>query len=67
MTREQIEHIKRAASAAQAMKIDPACPDQFKFRAHALFAQIVTPEAVVALCDEALRRQYFNVDTDKNA
>lgn len=54
MTRDQIEHIRRAAQAAQSMRIDSTCPDVFKFRSQALFAQLVTPEAVVLLCDQAL-------------
>ncbi|MDR5777368.1 MULTISPECIES: hypothetical protein [unclassified Caballeronia] len=60
MTRNQIEHIKRAAKSAQAMKLDPMLPAVFAFRAVDIFAQLMTPETVIALCDEALQRQHNN-------
>lgn len=54
MTREEIEHIRRAARSAQAIKIDLDSSIQFTFRAMDIFARLVTPEAVVQLCDMAL-------------
>ena len=54
MTREQIEHIRRAAQSAKALKIDPAASVAVTFRAMDIFARLVTPEAIVELCDAAL-------------
>lgn len=62
MTREQIEHIRRAACAAKDIRIEPDASIKFTFRAMDIFARLVTPEAVEQLCDEALRG---TVDTPK--
>jgi len=54
MTRDQIEHIRRAARSAQAIRIDPDATVKFTFRAMDIFARLVTPAAVEQVCDEAL-------------
>lgn len=54
MTRDQIEHIRRAARAAKELRIEPDASIKFTFRAMDIFARLVTPEAVEQLCNEAL-------------
>lgn len=54
MTRDQIEHIRRAAQAAHALRYDPNMSIQFTFRAMDIFAQLATPAAIIDLCNEAL-------------
>lgn len=54
MTRDEIEHIRRAAQAAHALRFDPNMSIQFTFRAMDIFAQLATPAAIIELCNEAL-------------
>ena len=54
MTREEIENIKRAASSAKELRVDPNMSMQFTFRALDIFARLATPEAIEQLCDAAL-------------
>jgi hypothetical protein len=54
MTRDQVEHIRRAAQAAHALRFDPNMSIQFTFRSMDIFAQLATPAAIIDLCNEAL-------------